>query len=296
MTSNTSQATVGPWAREKLHALGEYLNFYTTALRNQGHWLQGTYFVDAFAGPGLARIRTRGGVPDDALALFETEAESANAEVDFLEGSPRVALGIKIPFDHYIFVERDAHRAEELRILQRENTSRSSIFIHEGDANSFLDKWLSTPINWRKNRAVVFLDPFGMQVPWHTIQSLARTKAIEIIVNFPLGMAIQRLLLRSGDIPTGWNLSLNTFFGTSEWRDQVYETKNDLFGPKMAKYSDSGERLLKWYRGRLKSQFGFVSPARLIRNTRGGPLYYLIWAGPHPLGLRGAHHVLGKGI
>jgi hypothetical protein len=33
---------------------------------------------------------------------------------------------------------------------------------------------------------------------------------------------------------------------------------------------------------------------RLITNTRGNPLYYLIWAGPHPKGLDGANHILGK--
>jgi len=31
---------------------------------------------------------------------------------------------------------------------------------------------------------------------------------------------------------------------------------------------------------------------RLIRNTKGGPLYYLIWAGPHPAGLPGANHIM----
>ena len=41
---------------------------------------------------------------------------------------------------------------------------------------------------------MVFLDPFGMQVPWSTIEALAKTKAMELIINFPLGMAIQRLL------------------------------------------------------------------------------------------------------
>jgi hypothetical protein len=35
--------------------------------------------------------------------------------------------------------------------------------------------------------------------------------------------------------------------------------------------------------------------ARLIKNTRGNPLYYLIWAGPHKKGLDGAEHILSKG-
>jgi three-Cys-motif partner protein len=55
-------------------------------------------------------------------------------------------------------------------------------------------------VDWRKWRAVVFLDPFGMQVPWKTIAALAQTAAIEVFLNFPVGMSIQRLLKRSGDL------------------------------------------------------------------------------------------------
>jgi hypothetical protein len=41
--------------------------------------------------------------------------------------------------------------------------------------------------------------------------------------------------------------------------------------------------------------FGHVSTARLIKNTRGNPLYYLIWAGPNSKGLTGAEYILSKG-
>jgi hypothetical protein len=57
MTKKPKDDTVGPWAKEKLEALGQYLSFFTTVLKKQGHWLRGTIFVDAFAGPGLFRVR-----------------------------------------------------------------------------------------------------------------------------------------------------------------------------------------------------------------------------------------------
>ena len=116
-----------------------------------------------------------------------------------------------------------------------------------------------------------------------------------LFINFPLNMAIQRLLPKSGDIPPGWQISLDTFFGSPNWRQLAYEEDADLFGPKLSKVSDSGSKLLEWYRSRLRAIFGFVSTARLIRNTRGNPLYYLIWAGPHRKGLDGAEHILSKG-
>jgi hypothetical protein len=60
MTKKPKDRSVGPWAKDKLDALGRYLTFYTTVLKNQDHWLRGTIFVDAFAGPGLSRVRTKG--------------------------------------------------------------------------------------------------------------------------------------------------------------------------------------------------------------------------------------------
>ena len=134
-----------------------------------------------------------------------------------------------------------------------------------------------------------------MQVPWSTIEALARTKVVEILINFPLGMAIQRLMIRSGAIPMGWQISLDTFFGAPDWRDLAYEQETGLFGQEMRKVSDSSVRLLEWYRNRLRTAFGHVSTARLIKNTRGNPLYYLIWAGPHATALKGAEHILSKG-
>jgi three-Cys-motif partner protein len=294
MTKKSKDHSVGPWAKEKLDALGQYLGFYTTVLKKQGHWLRGTVFVDAFAGPGLSRVRTKEKA-NEPPGLFGPDPESDKAETEFLKGSPRVALDIANPFSAYIFIERDAQRISELNALKTQYQSQRNITVKEGDANAALQAWLSSGIDWNHHRALVFLDPFGMQVPWSTIEVLARTKAIEVIINFPLGMAIQRLLPKSGDIPAGWQMSLDTFFGSPDWRGLAYEEGTDLFGPKVKKVSGSGLKLLEWYRNRLRAVFGHVSTARLIKNTRGNPLYYLIWAGPNATALKGAEHILSKG-
>jgi three-Cys-motif partner protein len=294
MTKNPKDASVGPWAREKLDALGQYLNFYTTVLKNQRHWLRGTFYVDAFAGPGLSKIRTKSKASEHQ-GLFGTDLKSDVGETEFLKGSPRVALEIANPFTAYIFIDLDPRRISELNEIKAQYADTRRITVHEGDANAALQSWLASGINWKHYRGVVFLDPFGMQVPWLTVEALAKTGAIEVLINFPLGMAIQRLLTRSGEISEGWQISLDTFFGSSEWRKIAYEAGEDLFGPKTRKVSDAGARLLEWYRGRLRKAFGHVSTARLITNTRGNPLYYLIWAGPNATGLKGAEHILRKG-
>lgn len=288
--------TVGPWAREKLSALGAYLDFYTKVLKNQRHWVRSTTFIDAFAGAGRAKLRRRASAPpaDDLLAEVESPPIDAAAE-EYIRGSPRVALDIANPFSRYVFIERDAGRATELGRLRQEYGERFHIDIRQGTADEELDTLLKGKLGRPGHLAVVFLDPFGMQISWSTIQRLAATKRIEVMINFTLGMAIQRLLVRSAEIPPNWRQTLDRFFGTPEWFDQAYETGTDLFGPKTLKLRDSGQRLLDWYRARLRTVFGHVSPARLIKNSRGGHLYYLIWAGPHPKGLDGAQYILSKG-
>jgi three-Cys-motif partner protein len=294
MTKRPRDSTVGPWAKEKLAALAQYLDFYTTVLKKQSHWLRGTIFVDAFAGPGLSRVRTTERTAEP-LGLFGPDAESDTAEIQFLKGSPRVALDIANPFTSYMFVERDPQRIAELNDLKDEYAGKRAITVKEGDANAALSEWLASGIDWRAHRAVVFLDPFGMQVRWSTIEALAATKAIEVLINFPLGMAINRLLARSGDIDAGWQASLDTFFGSPDWRTVAYTEGADLFGARRDKVEDAGARILQWYRDHLGRAFGHVSTAHLIKNTRGNPLYYLIWAGPNATGLKGAEYILSKG-
>jgi three-Cys-motif partner protein len=286
--SKKKDNSVGPWAKEKLDALGQYLNFYTTVLKKQGHWLKGTFFVDAFAGPGLSKIRKK----IKAASLFFPEEEPEQEE--YLKGSPRVALEIANPFSSYLFIDNDKNRVAELEALKKEHAGTAEIRVEKGDANAEIQKWLASGINWKHHRGVVFLDPFGTQLSWATIEAIAKTGALEVIINFPLGMAINRMLPKDGDVPEGWQISLDTLFGSPDWRKIVYQDGHDLFGPKQRKVKDTSEKLLEWYRGRLKGLFGNVSAARLIKNTRGNPLYYLIWAGPHAKGLEGANHVLGK--
>ena len=91
----------------------------TAVLKNQDHWLRGTIFVDAFAGPGLSRVRTKP-KSDAPAGLFATDAESDNAEIEFLKGSPRVALDIENPFSAYAFIDNDKRRIAELNALKVE--------------------------------------------------------------------------------------------------------------------------------------------------------------------------------
>lgn len=55
------------------------------------------------------------------------------------------------------------------------------------------------------------------------------------------------------------------------------------------------KRILSLYVKRLEEIFSNVAPPSLVRNTKGAPLYYLIWAGSNARGLPIADHILGLG-
>jgi|SRR5579884_66229 len=294
MSKKPRDHSVGPWAAEKLDALSRALNYYTTRLKNQSQWQK--IYIDAFAGPGLSQVRTKPREDSDqSLQLFaDLSTDPVEQEVIFLKGSPRVALDIANPFDRYIFIDKDHDRVVELERIRSEYQGRRTIEIRQGDANSILQELLKG-ISKAKHRGYIFLDPFGLQVPWGTIEVIAKTGAIEVMVNFPLGMALRRMMPNSGNVPSGWQISLDTFFGSPDWRQHAYEEGLDLLdGKRTIKIADSEDRLLAWYRERLKAVFGHVSDAQLVTNTRGGRLYYLIWAGPHKAGLKGANHILTR--
>ena len=297
MTTDSKDQSVGPWAKEKLDSLGRYLDYYTNVLKNQ-EWCQGLYYIDAFAGSGQSPMRgTRPGARDPFQANLFGDGSDEGAdegEIEYVKGSPRVALEIENPFTHYMFIDNNPTRLGELASLKDEFGATRQIEILSGDANEELERLLSRNIDWPRHRGVVFLDPFGMQVHWKTIRALARTKGLEVIINFPFGMAINRLLLTSGEIPQKWQERLDATFGSDEWRELAYEVRTDLFGDvSTSKRPDTRDRILHWFKERLRSAYGFSSSPQLISNTRGNPLYYLIWAGPHEAGLKGANYILG---
>jgi len=297
MTSYITDGTVGPWAKEKLELLRRYLEAYTTILRTKN--FQDFYYIDAFAGAGQAPLRQPKQVNNAQLLGLEIASYRLNdeGEISYVKGSPRIALELKHPFSKYIFIEKNPERvAELLKIADNYELASCTEILNYDAADAIRKKLLSGQINWRRNRGIVFLDPFGLQVPWDIVQSIAKTGALEVIVNFPVGMAIQRLLPRHGQFSDSQREKLNSYFGSGEWESLVYAESTDLFGEQSrSKVDSSGRKLAMWYRNRMKDVFGFSSLPRLITNQQGSHLYYLIHAGPKELGVNIANDVLFKG-
>lgn len=145
--------------------------------------------------------------------------------------------------------------------------------------------------NWTKNRAVLFLDPFGMQVTWDTIAAIANTRAIDLWILLPLS-AVNRLLKRNGEINPAWRETLNEMFGASDWYNVFYSTRKemDLLGERtttvrVATFDLIGEYFVQ----RLKTIFAGVSDNPLaLFNSNNSPLYLLCFAAANPKGSKTA--------
>lgn len=276
----------GDWTETKLEVLGKYLRAYTTALRDKPSAIRPfkKAYIDAFAGTGY---RTPRGAPKDTGMEFLFPEDAADEQEALLDGSARLALQVEPPFDAYIFIEQDSARCASLHALKSEFPEKArSIRVEQADANDRIKALCQKP--WRSRRAVLFLDPYGAQVDWSTIEAVARTGAIDLWILFPLGMAVNRLLPRSGQVPPAWRRCLDRLLGTDDWFEHFHrvESSPTLFGEEgtyMVK--ESVDTIGRFFNDRLRSVFaGVVDEPGVLRNSTGCPLYLLCFAAANPKG------------
>lgn len=284
----------GSWTEQKLRILDDYLTEYCRIFQvNPLAKYFDTIYVDAFAGTGLIGQRRTLDEPIDLFAEF-----GERDTIEFLKGSASRAL--QHLFTRYVFIEKAASRISRLEKLRSESPLENRILIQHGDANVHLATFVNST-DWKKCRAVVFLDPYGMQVEWTTIEKLGRTKAIDLWLLFPLGQAVMRLLRKEGEPPPDWQKALDRMFGTHEWYPRFYVTtrESDLFEAEII----STHRVADWQAvgafmmERLKTVFHAVAPKPgVLLNSRNVPLYLFCFASANPKGapiaLKIAGHLL----
>lgn len=284
VVSETRQRFGGGWTEVKLERVRKYLVAYAKIMQQQQFRFA---YIDAFAGTGYNSPKVGN---ESEGVLFPELAHGEGKRL--LDGSARIALRVEPGFSKYIFIEKDPKRFSELCKLKDEfPTQASNIVLINADANSYL-KDLCENRNWARNRAVLFLDPFGMQVTWDTMQAIAHTKAIDLWILFPLGVAVNRMLTRDAVMSQGWQRRLDEFFGTGEWRNVFYRTRVEpsLFEAeakteKIADLSSIGA----FFNDRLRTIFPGVAKNPLaLENSAKTPLYLLCFAAGNERGAKTA--------
>ncbi|MCA9991232.1 MAG: three-Cys-motif partner protein TcmP [Anaerolineales bacterium] len=254
----------GDWTEEKLARIEKYLGAYTKILSKQPFRFA---YIDAFAGTGYRQLKQE----NNPAELMFPELAGVDSQ-KFLEGSAQIALRIRPKFTKYIFIEKDIRRFAELERLKAAFPEvEADIILVNADCNAYLQD-LCLNHNWKTNRAVLFLDPFGMQVAWETIGAIAATKAIDLWLLFPLGVAVNRLLRRDGLIDQGLRRRLDMLFGTTDWFDVFYKTEaqQTLFGEEIRLQKTTNlDQIGRYFVSRLKEIFVEVAEEPLpLYNSR----------------------------
>jgi three-Cys-motif partner protein len=265
----------GDWTQAKLDVLKDYLHAYTTALSKQPQWRK--IYVDAFAGTGHRQDK-------HASQEIIPELEESEAR-EFLKGSATIALETEPAFDKFLFIEQKKKHALELEKLKDKFPARdANIEIANAEANEYLRQWKAS-VNWKQWRAVVFLDPYGMQVEWKTLETLAQTGAIDLWLLVPVGQAINRVLTTREPPPEKWAKALTRTFGTTKWLEEFYPVSGipNLLGEFEQSKDANFERINRFFMRRLNEIFPYVANnPKVLYNSQNIPLFLLCFASANP--------------
>ena len=284
----------GAWTERKLSALGHYLVQYQVIFKkNPAARKLRTIYVDAFAGTGERDARQ----DNTTVSLFGYGDETR----EFQQGSARVALELEHKFHHYVFIDSKARHIDALRnFVDSEMPALLPIceFVR-GDANDWLQTWCARQ-DWNAQRAVVFLDPYGMNVAWETIKAIAGTHAIDLWILFPFAIGANRMTPGEVLPDKDWAVILTRVFGTSDWINQFYKRQSniDLFGAKHDSVTKivGADEILQYFLDRLRTVFPHVvQEPMILYNSNNSPMYALCFAAGNEKGgkiaLRIASHL-----
>jgi three-Cys-motif partner protein len=272
----------GTWSESKLDCVETYTHQYLQVMQNQ-RWCSLEY-VDAFAGRGRQALTTSHGLDaPEAESFFGDESERVDTE-EFLVGSAVRALRASTrstrSFDRFLFVDVEKPSCLELEsiVLSDFHEICHTVTVVCDEANTALGEYIKK-VDWARTRALVFLDPYGLEVSWDLITRLAGTGACDVWYLFPLGGVI-RMMKNDGQVPDTWRVRLDRVFGTNEWYEEFYRPsgQQSLFNHEDSRLlkDASTDHVVGFIRERLKTTFPEVSNAGILRNSKGAPLFALV--------------------
>jgi three-Cys-motif partner protein len=277
----------GDWTAQKIEIVVEYAKAYLGIMKTRKFWK--LLYFDGFAGSGFI-------VKDDK---YDKE------DIDVIEGAARRILAVNDPgsFDLYYFVEKDKKNAKLLSddIKRSFPEKDKKAFVVTEDCNKKLKDlaaFLESP-KGKNYKVLAFVDPFGMQVEWNSLQAL-KGLGVDLWILIPLGMGVNRLLTKDGKIEPTWSLRLQSFLGMMEHEifEAFYEEHPimDLFGENTAqiKKDNAIEIAGKLYREKLQQIFKFVSKPFLMANAKNSLMYHFILGSNNQTAVKIANDVVRK--
>lgn len=250
---------VGSWTADKLAILRCYLPQFGLACSKQApRW----NFVDAFAGPGINRVKDTG---------------------ELVRGSPLIGLTAKPAFNKCLFV--DLGTAETRALRQRVESYGDRAIAEHADVNADLVRLMHTHLD-RRQPCVVFFDPEGVDLAWKTVEEVSSFRQgrfkTEVLILLPTHTGFLRMLPTEGDEAVAED-RLDTMFGTHEWHD-IWMRRKRFFITKQ----QATTKYVELYELQLRRLGYRWTMSRLIRSRGriGQPQYHLIFATDNEAGYK----------
>lgn len=265
----------GPWTERKLEAFSKYVWSYLKIMQKNPYWK--TIYFDGFAGSGNRSNNCKSELYNQLKLSLEEESG--------YKGAAQRVINLKdrLTFDYYYFIDSDETSLSNLekRLIQEPSSINKQLIFRSGDANKWVLE-LAGALNKHSYAALIFLDPFGMQIDWESIATLANTRS-DIWILVPTGVIVNRLLDRKGELKS--IDKLQSFFGLNadEIRNAFYysEQHNTFFGEEelIRKVSKPIEKIARLYLNRLKTVWthGIENPL-VLYNSKGVPIFHFVFA------------------
>ena len=234
----------------KLNALRRFIYMFTTAMKDK--WEIRTY-IDLLAGPGKVTI--------DRASSFQS--------AEFHLGSPLIALTTDYPFTHYWFVEKDENHFEALEKRVSSSQIDSRIKIINNDCNVAVDDICREIESLKGSINMAFLDPEGLELPWNTIEKLAKIDRMDLIVLFSTSGFLRNVV---NCFENETYATLDRVFGGTEWRNEFSRGRGQF----------DKRRMIEYYKGLFKP-YGYRFKELPVKNSKNAELYRLIGGGKHHL-------------
>jgi three-Cys-motif partner protein len=252
---------VGIWAKTKHEKIAYYAGLFATSMKNKWHC---RVYLDLFSCAGKAIVKETGEV---------------------VPGSPLLSLGVRDPFDLYLFVEKDHENIDALRDRCRLIFPERNCRFIERDCNRHIADILKEMPSFTKEHTGLtfcFVDPYrACDLEFSTIKQLADKRYMDFLVLIPSFMDINRnaaTYIRSD------NQVIDRFLGRTTWREcwkGDADRRYVKFGNFIADAFGYGMKAIGYlYEG--------ITDMELVRMGTGNnlPLYHLGFFSKNSLGLR----------
>jgi three-Cys-motif partner protein len=255
----------GQWTKDKIDIVEAYAKAYLNIMNKHRNFK--LIYFDGFAGSGTVK---------------QTEGAGYRS----IAGSATRILSIEKPkvFDLYYFVEKCPDFCSRLALLITNQFQERKVKVVSEDCNKklidlarFLKK-----IENKYYKVLAFIDPYGMQVKWSSVEAL-KGLGVDLWILISTGVGVNRMLTKSGRISQAWIDKLQMFLGLTfekiESHFYIDSPQGNIFEEReILKVENAIPRAGQLYREQLKKVFKYVSDSFVLRNRRNSPMYHFVLA------------------